>query len=57
MEYPNPKVVSVERMDGSVVVSFDDGQTALYSATLLFEMRTRARDLTDLACDEDWPRD
>jgi hypothetical protein len=53
MESPNPKIVSVERMDGSVVVSFEDGQTALYSAALLYEMRTRARDLTDLACDDD----
>jgi len=51
MESSNPKIIHVERID--VVVDFDGGQTGLYSAALLYEMRIRARDLTDLACDDE----
>jgi hypothetical protein len=30
-----PHIVSCDRMDSGVVVSFDDGRTALYSAAFL----------------------
>jgi len=52
METPKPHIVNVERVDGSVVIGFDDGKTALYPAALLYEILPRARDLTDLPCDD-----
>ena len=53
MDIETPKIAHVDRVDGSVVETFDDGQSALYSAALLYEMRTRARDLTDLLPDDE----
>lgn len=38
-----PKVINVDRMDGAVVVSFDDGVIALYSAALLRELLPQAQ--------------
>ena len=38
-----PKVTNVDRMNGDVVVSFDDGVIALYSAALLRELLPQAQ--------------
>ena len=38
MDTPKPHIVNVERVDGSVVIGFDDGKTALYPAALLYEI-------------------
>jgi hypothetical protein len=40
---PDPRIVSVDRMDNGAVVSFDDGKTALYSAALLYATLPQAR--------------
>jgi hypothetical protein len=37
------KVINVDRMNGDVVVTFDDGIIALYSAALLREIMSRAQ--------------
>lgn len=37
------KVINVDRMNGDVVVTFDDGVIALYSAALLREVIARAQ--------------
>jgi DUF971 family protein len=48
METPaNPRVISSDKMDGGVVVSFDDGKTALYSASLLRAMLPQAKQMND----------
>jgi hypothetical protein len=43
----NPRVISADKMDGGVVVSFDDGMTALYSASLLRAMLPQAKQMND----------
>jgi hypothetical protein len=40
---PEPRIVSCDRVDSGVVVSFDDGKTALYSAVLLHATLSQAR--------------
>jgi hypothetical protein len=40
---PEPRIVSCDRMDNGIVVSFDDGKTALYSAALLHATLPQAR--------------
>jgi hypothetical protein len=40
---PNPRIISSDRLDNAIVVSFDDGKTALYSATLLYATLSQAR--------------
>ena len=42
-----PKVTNVDRMNGDVVVSFDDGVIALYSAALLRELLPQAQVLPE----------
>jgi hypothetical protein len=32
----SPRVISADRMDGGLIISFDDGQCGIYSAALLF---------------------
>jgi len=53
MDTQTPHIVNVERLNGSVVIGFDNGKTALYSAALLYEILPRTRDLTDLPSDDD----
>ena len=40
-----PKIISAERLDGGVVIAFDDGKTAVYSAFLLYAHFAEAREL------------
>jgi hypothetical protein len=42
-----PRIVSADRLDGGIIVTFADDRCALYSAALLSEIFARARDLTD----------
>src|SRR5271154_3298758 len=35
---PQRRVVSVDRLDGDVLVTFDDGKTAVYPASVLYEL-------------------
>ena len=40
-------VVHVDRLEGDVIIEFDDGRCALYSALLLRSMLTQAVQLDD----------
>jgi hypothetical protein len=40
---PNPRIISSDRWDNAVVVSFDDGKTALYSAAFLYAALSQVR--------------
>ena len=52
METPDgPRIVHAERLNGGVIISFDDGVAAVYPAALLYEMLTKAEILKD--SDED----
>jgi len=53
MDTTLPHIIYVERLNGSVVIGFDDGKTALYSAALLYKILAQARDLSDLLPDDD----
>ena len=48
-----PRVVHVDRLNGGIVIAFDDGKTALYPATLLHEILSRTQDVTDLPRDDE----
>ncbi|WP_158792775.1 hypothetical protein [Granulicella sp. L60] len=49
---PETRIVYVERLGGGVVIGFDNGKTALYSATLLNSMYENAQELLDPAEDD-----
>ena len=53
MDTTLPHIVYVERLNGSVVIGFDDGKTALFSAALLHNILPQAKDITDLEDDAD----
>ncbi len=38
-----PRIISLDRLDNGAVVSFADGQTAHYSAALLYATLSKAR--------------
>ena len=42
---PNPRIIASDRLDNAIVVAFDDGKTALYSAALLYAALSQARKL------------
>ena len=42
-----PYVVSADRINGSIIVAFEDGRCGVYSAELLYEMLPRAREFRD----------
>jgi hypothetical protein len=42
---PEPRITYVERLGGGVVVGFEDGKTALYSAALLDSVFESAQEL------------
>jgi hypothetical protein len=42
-----PRIINVDRLDNGVVVSFEDGKSALYPASLLLEMFDKAEDMKD----------
>jgi hypothetical protein len=39
---PNPRIVYAERVGGDVIIEFDDGECALYPASLLFSILRQA---------------
>jgi len=45
---PFPRVTKVERIDGDLILEFDNGVNALYPASLLAEMLPRATKLGEL---------
>jgi hypothetical protein len=40
---PDPRIIKSDRLDNAIVVAFDDGNTALYSAALLYATLSQAR--------------
>jgi hypothetical protein len=48
-----PRIISCDRMCSGIVVSFDDGKTALYSAILLRATLSRARAIPSDS-EDDW---
>ena len=46
---PEPRVVSAEKLSRGVVITFDDGKSALYSASLLHETFPQAEELKETA--------
>ena len=49
MEDPKePHVVSADRLDGSLIITFEDGRCGVYSSRLLYRLLPLARELQDL---------
>jgi hypothetical protein len=49
---PQPRVIFAERLSGGVIISFEDGKTAIYSASLLASIFTKAQEVGGAASDE-----
>ena len=47
-----PHVLSADRLDGSVIISFNDGRCAIYSSALLYATISQAEELNDPAEEE-----
>ena len=50
---PAPRIVYVDRLDNRVVIGFDDGKTALYSADLLYSIVVTAQEMVEPEDDEE----
>ena len=50
-----PRITSAERLDGGVAVTFEDGNSALYSAHLLFDTFPQAEELFEQLEESDRP--
>ncbi|WP_263382737.1 hypothetical protein [Granulicella arctica] len=49
MDLPSaPRILSAERLENAVIISFEDGRSAVYSAILLSMIFPQADDITDL---------
>jgi hypothetical protein len=44
---PQPRIIYAERLGDGVVITFEDGKTAVYSAALLRSIFTQASELHD----------
>jgi DUF971 family protein len=42
---PEPCVIEVDRLDGGVIITFDDGKSAFYSASLLRSAFPQAKEV------------
>jgi hypothetical protein len=42
---PQPRVIDAERLEDGVIITFEDGKTAVYSATLLRSIFYEAKEL------------
>jgi hypothetical protein len=53
---PDPRIIKSDRLENAIVVAFADGNTALYSAALLYATLSQARLLEPSASEsEDTP--
>jgi len=43
-----PRVISAERLSGNVIITFDDGTSAIYSASLLHTIRSQAKEVNEV---------
>jgi hypothetical protein len=49
MENPiTPRIVSAERLGGGIIITFEDGKSALYPAALMYSMFHQAERLDEL---------
>jgi hypothetical protein len=44
---PNPRVIEAERMAGGIFMTFDDGKSAVFPASLLREILSQAKEIVD----------
>ncbi|MGI4981442.1 MAG: hypothetical protein ACRYHB_13750 [Janthinobacterium lividum] len=44
-EHKKPHLISADRLDGSVIITFDDGRSGLYSSAVLYAALSQAREL------------
>jgi len=44
-----PHLVSADRLDGSLIITFSDGQCGIYSSALLYKILPQAEELLDAA--------
>jgi hypothetical protein len=51
---PTPRVVSVERLKSGLIIDFEDGKSAVYSASLLYSVFSRAERLPDKTSKNDF---
>jgi hypothetical protein len=42
---PEPRIVDAEKLDGGVILTFQDGKTAVYSGLLLRRVFSQAKEL------------
>ena len=42
---PTPRVISADRIDGGLIITFDDGRCAVYSASLLLTTFAQAEEV------------
>jgi hypothetical protein len=54
---PNPRITFSDRMDNGIVVAFDDGKTAYYSAALLHTTLPQAKMMASDSEDYGLPQD
>ena len=47
-----PRIVEAERIADGVIVTFEDGMCAVYSASLLYASRGLATIMSDVSCDD-----
>ncbi len=48
-EQASPHILSADRLDGSVLITFNDGRCAIYSSDLLYSALPQAKELNDFA--------
>jgi len=48
----HPRIVSAERLADSIIVTFEDGRCAVYSAALLCAMYAQAEEVSELKDEE-----
>jgi hypothetical protein len=47
-----PHVISAERLNGGVIITFEDGRSAIYSSSLLDSIFAQAEDVSNLPGDD-----
>ena len=43
---PQPRVIDAERLGGGIIITFEDGKTAIYSASLLDSIFSQAQEIS-----------
>lgn len=53
MTSPEPRIIYAERLGGGVIITFDDGKCAVYSALLLLNTFSQAAEVNEIDPDEE----